>query len=60
MTFSVSRKVPLWKSWLYPKWRKLHVGGRYLWRCPNCPWASISEIAVEQHIEDIHIWGEEG
>ncbi len=59
MTPPAVSMVPLWKSWLYPKWRKLFVGGRYLWRCPNCPWASISEIAVEEHIEDIHIWERE-
>ncbi len=53
-----------------PVWRVDRTAGGKLrrWHCPHCPWASVSFIEVENHIEDTHCrcgldanhWPEEG
>ncbi len=38
-----------------PVWRKKNgAGSMKHWRCPQCPWGSVSFQAVEDHMEDHH------
>ncbi len=37
-----------------PVWRHMTAAGPPKWKCPQCPWYSVSFEEVENHIEDTH------